>query len=197
MSSFLSSLFGSPGKNKKVSALTGGQEELLAQLVQSLLEGSGPLGLSEDMFQESFVDPAMTLFNTQTAPSIQQKFIGAGAQSGSNLQDVLARAGADVQGQLNQKRAELLENQLNRQLQGTGLALGTQAFGFEQQAPKSGLLGEILSGIGTAAGGPLGSSIGTGLAGLFQNRSASGGGLGQSFGSSGPAAGSGNRIFRS
>lgn len=161
---FTDFLFGTNARNEEVSRLTGGQQDLLNFIIQQAMGGGQ---FDEESFQKSFVDPALKQFESRTAPSIQQKFISAGAGQSSSLEDALTRAGADVQGGLDQKRAELLNQALNRQLQAAGLGLGTQAFDIEQIPEEEGALGSILSALGAAAGGafggPGGAKIGAGV----------------------------------
>lgn len=157
-------LFGSKGGNEQVDLLTGGQNDLLNFIIQQAMGGGQ---FDEESFQKSFVDPALKQFESRTAPSIQQKFIAAGAGGGSNLQDALTRAGADVQGGLDQKRAELLNQALDRQLKTAGLGLGTSAFGIEQDPGSTGILSELISGLGTGLGGGFGKTVGQGLGGLI------------------------------
>lgn len=161
-------LFGQRPKNERVSLLSSGQQDLLNDIILKSMAGSQGFGMDEDFFQESFVNPAIRQFSSRIAPQIQQRFIGAGAGRGSNLQDALLRAGADVQGNIDQQRASLLNNALNRQLQAAQTALGTRTFanqitpgttGLLQEAG-SGLLGALGQGIGTALGGPLGGLAG-------------------------------------
>ena len=162
----MSFLFGSAPKSRKVDFLNEGQTDLLNDLIRRVMSGSGGFGFDEDFFQQSYVDPAMREFEGRIAPSIQQKFIGAGTGRGSNVQDALTRAGADVEGSLAKQRAELLNQALNRQLQGTQLALGTKQFGLEQTPGEDGFLSfaaPLLGGLaGGALGGPAGFGIGVG-----------------------------------
>lgn len=162
-------LFGRKPQNRQVSLQTEGQQDLLNQLIQQIMGGQGGFGFDEDFFQRSFADPALRQFETQTAPSIQQRFIGAGAGRGSNVQDVLARAGADVQGGIDQKRAELLNQALDRQLRGAQTALGTRAFGIEQDPGEQGFFQSVIApAAGAAFGGPVGAALGQGAAGLIR-----------------------------
>lgn len=165
--SFGDFFFGSGGGLDQIDLLTGGQQDLLNDLIRRVLGGQEGFGFDEDFFQRSFVDPALRQFESRTAPSIQQKFISAGAGRGSNLEDALTRAGADVQGSLDQKRAELLNQALNRQLQGAQTALGTRAFGLQQDPGSEGFSSVLLPALGAIGGGfiggPAGAQIGAGL----------------------------------
>lgn len=163
MSFFTDFLFGRSPSREQVPTMTPQQMQLLNQLIGGLGGQGGAFGgfgVDEDFFQKSFVDPALKQFETRTAPAIQQKFIAAGAGQGSNLEDVLARAGADVQGQLNQQLAGLLENAQERQLRGAGLALGASPFTTVQDPGSTGALDEILRGFGGGAGGAVGRAAG-------------------------------------
>lgn len=165
----MSFFFGSKPRNERVDLLTGEQTDLLNQMIRNIMAGTGGFGFDEDFFQRSFVDPAMREFENRIAPGIQQKFIGAGAARGSNVQDALTRAGADIEGSLARQRAELLNQALNRQLQGAGLALGTKQFGIEQVPGEEGFASYALPIAGAVGGGliggPAGAQIGAGLGG--------------------------------
>lgn len=171
--SFGNFLFGSSPKNRQVDLFSGGQQDLLTDLINKIIGGQGGFGFDEDFFQQSFVDPALKQFEQRTAPAIQQKFIGQGAGRSSSLQDALTRAGADVQGGLDQQRAQLLNEALNRQLQGAQVGLGARPFSIEQDPGSRGLLPEIAGGIGAGFGGAFGGAAGRGLgqaASSFFNR---------------------------
>ncbi len=166
-------LFGSAPQNRQVNQFTSGQEDFLTNLLQRLTSGQGGFGFDEDAFQSSFVDPALNQFQNRIAPAIQQSFIGQGAGRSSSLQDALTRAGADVQGGLDQQRASLLNEALNRQLQGAQTALGARQFGIEQDPGSTGFLPELAGGIGAGFGGAFGGAAGRGLgqaASSFFNR---------------------------
>lgn len=153
-------VFGKGPSTENIDLLTGGQQDLLNFIIQQAMSGQGGFGFDEDFFNQNFVEPALRQFESRTAPSIQQKFIAAGAGRGSSLEDALTRAGADVQGSLDQQRAQLLNQALNRQLQAAGLGLGTQAFGVQVNPAETGLFQEVASGFGQAFGGGIGQKTG-------------------------------------
>lgn len=159
----MSFLFGSGPQNRQVDLFTGGQQDFLTNLLQRLMSGQGGFGFDEESFQSSFVDPALNQFQNRIAPAIQQKFIGSGFARGSSLENALTRAGADVQGSLDTKRAELINAALNRQLQGSQIALGARPFGIQQDPGSTGLLPEIAGGIGAGFAGPFGAAAGRGI----------------------------------
>lgn len=162
-------LFGRRSKNKRVDLLNQGQQNLLESIIERAMSGSGGFGFDEEFFEQNYVNPALRQFESRIAPSIQQKFIGAGAGRGSNLQDALTRAGADVQGSLDKQRAELLNQALNRQLETARLGLGTQAFANQVTPGTTGLLQEIASGIGGGFSQGFGQSAGQSAARGVQN----------------------------
>lgn len=174
MSGFMDFLLGSSPSYDKVSRLTGGQDDLLNNLMMGL-QGQGPMaglfGVDQQSFQNSFVDPMMRQFEQRTAPAIQQRFIASGGARGSNVQDTLTRAGADVQGQINQKLAELISQAQNRAMQGAQLGLGTQAFGFQENPGQTGLIPQLASGIAGGFAQPFGQGIANYASGLLPGRS--------------------------
>lgn len=168
----MSFLFGSSPSTQQVSTLTQGQDDFLNQLFAGL-QGQGSLaglfGVDQNAFQQNFVDPALNTFQNRIAPAIQQKFIASGGARGSNVQDTLTRAGADVQGQLSQTLAGLISQAQNRALQGGQLGLGTQAFQNLQDPGSTGLFQELFSGIGSGFAQPFGSAIGGAAGGSVSN----------------------------
>ena len=169
----MSFLTGSDPSLQQVDLLSSGQTSLLDDLINRILSGSGGFGFDEDFFQSSFVDPALREFQNRIAPGIQQKFIAAGAGRGTNVQDALTRAGTDVEGTLAQLRAGLLNQGLDRQLQGSQLALGTQTQGFQPVPGSTGLLPDIASGIASGFAGPIGAAganaLTSGINNAFKN----------------------------
>ena len=161
--SFGNFLFGSAPQNRQVDQFTGGQKDLLTDLINKILSGQDGFGFDEDAFQSSFVDPALKQFQNRIAPQIQQQFIGSGFSQGSSLENALTRAGADVQGGLDQQRAQLLNAALDRQLQGAQTALGARQFGIEQDPGSTGFLPELAGGIGSGFGSAFGGAAGKGL----------------------------------
>ena len=169
----MSFLTGSDPSLQQVDLLSSGQTSLLDDLINRILSGSGGFGFDDDFFQSSFVDPALREFQNRIAPGIQQKFIAAGAGRGTNVQDALTRAGTDVEGTLAQLRAGLLNQGLDRQLEGSRLALGTQTQGFQPVPGSTGLLSDIGSAVGSGSANPFGQQLGkagaSAVSNLFKN----------------------------
>ena len=171
-------LFG--GDMKKVQTLSGGQNNLLNQLLQ-MLSGGGKLGQgfnqSQDYLQQlmnpdseavnQFTQPYMNQFNQQTVPGLAERFAGMGAQGGglssSGFGQALSSAGGNLQAQLAQLKAGLGQQAAGQLQQQYGnfaqQGLGTPAFGYSQ--PTQGLVPNLLTsyagagfpGIGNPFGG--------------------------------------------
>ena len=156
-------LFGSPSSIDQVSTQTPGQRDLLNFLIQRAQSGQGGFGFDEDFFDQSFTQPAINEFQNTTVPAIQQAAIASGQQRSSGLNDVLARAGTQLQGQLSGQRADLLNQALNRQLQAASTALGTQPFINQFNPASQGALPFIGQAAGQYFGGPIGGSIGSAI----------------------------------
>ena len=155
---FLSDLFfGKKSKTRRESVLNDAQEQLLEQLIQEIMGGTQ---FSEDQFQQGFVDPALKQFNEQTAPGIQQRLIAGGEGRSSALENLIARAGTDVQSDLNQKRAGLFNAASDRRANQFNTALGTNSFGIIQEPGTKGLFGELIGGAVGGFGGSAGRAAG-------------------------------------
>jgi hypothetical protein len=153
--------------------IQGQQRETIDQILRSL-KGQGPFSdlfnTSNEAFQQSYVQPAKQLFESQIAPSIQQSFIAGGPAgnartSSTALQDSLARAGIDLDQMLNQQFAQFQQQGQNRQL-GALQSILDQSPGALQQNQSR--LSGGLEGLASFFGGPSGAEA---LSGLFRNRS--------------------------
>lgn len=176
--------------SKRVDRTPKFQRELIDQILQGL-QGQGPFaGLfqaDEAAFQKSIADPLLQQFKTQTAPNIQQSFIASGQQRGTPLESSLARAGLDVQGQINQQFLDFQKGAQDRQFQGIKQALSFKPDIQQQLTPFGGVLrglagsgdvnalvksllqslsggggtGNVLAGASVRSGAPAGVSTGT------------------------------------
>ena len=103
------------------------QRDLIDQVLQGV-RGEGEFAnlFSSDQegFQKSVADPLLEQFRTQTAPQIQQSFIQSGQQRGTPLESSLARAGLDVQGQINQLFQQFQNQGQNRQANAINSLIG-------------------------------------------------------------------------
>ena len=150
-----------------------GKQQLLTpeqqQFLSGSLSGQGPAGQAyqqllqpqqqdySELFQQSFIDPALQTFQQQMVPGIQQRFVDAGAGSSSALNQALAKAAQNISTQLgSQMGAFNLEQQkmqqygqLNALQQMAGLA-GQRTFEPKYQQ-NQGLIPMAIQAAGTAA----------------------------------------------
>ncbi len=148
-----------PAGYRQLSTLSGGQNQLLKQLLGSLQGQSSNIQQSP-LFQQgssflqnllsgspeataAFEAPYLRQFNEQIVPGLAERFsgLGAGAQSSSAFSQALGAAGAGLQENLAGLRGQLQLGALPQALgyaqqpisnfQGlAGLGLGTQARGY-------------------------------------------------------------------
>ena len=143
-----------PAGYRQLSTMSGGQSQLLKQLLGALQGQSSNIQQSP-LFQQgssylqnllsgspqstaAFEAPYMRQFNEQTIPALAERFsgLGSGAQSSSAFNQALGAAGAGLSENLASLRAQL-------QMSGLG-----QALGYAQQ-PISNLQGFSQLGLGT------------------------------------------------
>lgn len=106
-------------KMDKVSNLTAGQQNLA-----SLLEQAGPdvinqlLGMGQadmqELFQKTYVDPAMLAYSQDIIPAIQERFGGDTAAS-SALNQTLAKSAENLGTMLSGQMGQFAQNQQNFQ----------------------------------------------------------------------------------
>jgi hypothetical protein len=129
------------------------------QLLMQLMQGSDPSQF-QDMFQQSFVDPAMLTYEQQVLPAIQQRFVDAGAGSSSALNQALAQSAGDLSTMLGSQMGQFTQNQqqLNQQGQLGALSALQGSMGQRSFDPmiqqQQGLLGPLIG-----AGGQIGAAM--------------------------------------
>lgn len=158
-------MMGTPGKQVGVAQMmTPEQQNFLKTILNSLgAEAQGAYSnllkpYSEEMFQESVVDPAMQTYQQQMLPTLQQRFVDANASSSSALNQALSQSAGDMSKLLAGQRMDLQQNTSQRQLgglQGLGGLVGSKAFDPIVQGPKSGLLKDLIQGLTGIGGGYL------------------------------------------
>lgn len=113
------------------------------------LTGEGPysnlFSTSEADFQKGFVEPALSRFQNQIAPQIQQQFIASGQQRGTGLEDTLTRAGVDLNQMINENFLQYQQGGQNRAMSAISGALGLGAGAPSQLSPLQ-AAGQSLSG---------------------------------------------------
>lgn len=143
------------GKNQKTpeTKMDKTKQKLIDQLLSSI-SGSGPysdlFNVNEDTFQKSYVEPSLSRFRNQIAPSIQQSFVAGGQQGNSGLENKLMQAGIDLNSMLNQQYGSMQEAAQNRQSnifnQVLGQGSGPQANMSSGQALANAASGYLSSG---------------------------------------------------
>lgn len=121
-----SGYFASQGN--KETKLQRQRRKLTDEFLASLRSGEGPFAdlfsSSYEDFEKGFAEPARQRFRDRGAPQIQQQYIQSGLQRGTGLDDALARAGVDLEGQINQNFMAYQQGGLNRKQQLLQTALG-------------------------------------------------------------------------
>ena len=84
-------------------------------LIGQLLQPQGEA--TQEVFQQTYVEPAMQALNQQIAPAIQQRFADANASSSSALNQALAQAASQMSTNIGSQYGQFLQGQ-----QGMGLS---------------------------------------------------------------------------
>ena len=149
------------------SKISGTQSNLTPeqkQYLQSVLGGIGPQARAgyesllqpmdaqsqQNLFQQSYVQPAQQALERSILPTIQQRFIDMGAGRSSALNQALSQAATDVSTQLGSQMGNFQQQQQQQLLQALGLLSGQ---GMQQtQQPvvtqRQGILGSVMGGLG-------------------------------------------------
>lgn len=158
----LAGLFNKKKKPKQLSTFDPQQQELYKNYMTALQGGGGPLGdifgqfdpeQIRKLYTQQYAQPAYQQFNQEVVPGITGQFRGGNLQNSSYLGGALAKAGSDVQNNLNGNLGQMLyqaqQAQINRRQQGIGSMLGQSTFGYQQ--PQSSVFDNLLSGLSTGA----------------------------------------------
>lgn len=161
----IAGLFGKTKKRKpkRVSTLDPQQQGLYNDYVGSL-RGQGPFSdmynfdanQANQVFDANTARPAYRGFQENIIPQITGQFRGNNLMNSSYTGDALARRGRDVQENLDALRmqnqfAGQQQSQANRQNAIQNI-LGMNTFDYQQRAPKSNMIDQILGATGPAAG---------------------------------------------
>lgn len=127
-----------------------------------------PKGMEDyqDLFQQSYIAPALQALNKQILPQIQQQFVGANAGSSSALNQALAEAATDVTTNLGGQFGQFYGQQQQLQQQGQLGALGQLGSLAGQRtfepviSQTQGALGPLLQAIASIYGGGLAGVMG-------------------------------------
>lgn len=160
-------LMGGVSHQQNVDLLTPEQQNFLTSAMGGLQQMGQPTDPQQfqQMFQESFVDPATQMLQRQVIPALKEAYLGEETGS-SALNQALAQSATDISTNLGQQ----LMNQYNigqqRQmgaLGGLGGLAGQRTFQpmLQQQKGLAGPLIGLLGQLGGAyLGGPLGATLG-------------------------------------
>ena len=158
-------LFGGSKISGTQSNLTPEQKSYLSDV----MKGIGPqaragfesvlqpmdIGSQQQLFNQSYVQPAQQALERNILPAIQQRFVDMGAGRSSALNQALSQAATDVSTQLGSQMGGFQQQQQQALLQALGI-LGGQGMQQTQQpvvSQSQGLLGGVLGGIGSYYGG--------------------------------------------
>lgn len=154
------------------SKISGTQSNLTPeqkQYLQSVLGGIGPQARAgyesllqpmdaqsqQNLFNQSYIQPAQQALERNILPAIQQRFVDVGAGRSSALNQALSQAATDVSTQLGSQMGGFQQQQQQQLLQALSLLSG-QGLQQTQQpvvSQSQGLLGGILGGVGSYYGG--------------------------------------------
>jgi len=103
-----------PQQQQLLSGMLGGLGGQATEALGSFLQPMDK-GQMDDIFQKSYVDPAMQTFEQQMLPAIQQRFADANAGSSSALNQALGQSAADLSTQLGSQYGQFFQNQQGMQ----------------------------------------------------------------------------------
>lgn len=168
-------LKGGTTHEKNISMLTPDQQRFLSGLgLGGLAQQAGSAygqflqpfdqQQSQNLFNQSVVDPAMMNFQNQILPSIQQRFVDANAGSSSALNQALAQSATDLTTALGSQYGQFFQNQQQSHQQNQMNALsGLSGLAGQQTftpivSQQEGILGPLLGAAGSLGGAALMSS---------------------------------------
>jgi hypothetical protein len=157
-------LLGGATNEGNIDLLTPEQKQQFSQAGQGYNQFLQPYDPQQfnDQFQKSFVEPAQQQLNRQIIPGIKENFLGQDESGSGSLNRALAQSATDVSTNLGQQYM----NQYNLMNQNKLQALGGMSglSGQRQFEPmisqNQGLLGSILSMLGSIGGPAVGGYFG-------------------------------------
>lgn len=154
--------------SKRISTMDKRQKALYKQYAAGL-QGQGPFAdmfnfnadAARENFNQSYAQPAYQQFQEEIAPTITGSFRGRNLGQSSYAGSALAKAGTDVQKNLNANLANMLyqgqQGAMDRRLQALQAILNTQTFAQQQQQPNS--FESLFGGLSQGAGQYLGNQF--------------------------------------
>jgi hypothetical protein len=154
-------------KPRQVSTFDPRQKQLYEQQSQALQGAGGPLAdvygqynpqQMQDFYQKAYAQPQYQEFQENIVPTITGQFRGQNLQNSSYLGGALAKAGTNVQNNLNAQMAQLLYNgqqsQLDRRSNAIDRALNLQTHVNQRRQPS--VFDNLLTTLSSGAGDMLG-----------------------------------------
>ena len=146
-----------PEQQQFFSSVLGGTGTQAGQAYSQFLQPQSQEDL-QSAFQKGVVDPQMQIYQQQTLPALQQRFVDVGAGSSSAMNQALAQSSQDLQTSLGAQYLPFMQGQQQQQLSALGqlggLAGGRTFAPYQQE----GALPGLGQGIGTGAAGLLSKS---------------------------------------
>jgi hypothetical protein len=153
-------LMGGVSRKENIELLNPQQQQLFSQVLgqagpsaggafQNLLAGQSPEEM-QNIFQKTYVDPAMQAYQRNILPSIQQRFVDLDAGSSSALNQALAQSATDLSTSIGSQYGQFLQGQQGQQLSALAqfLPLLQQKTFQPQFQQQQGLLGPLLQAAG-------------------------------------------------
>ncbi len=158
-------LFGGKKKKKpkKLSTLDANQQNLYDQYSQGV-QGQGPMAdlfkfdpeQATDVFNKLYAKPAYQKFQEEVVPGITGAFRGKNLQNSSYLGGALAKAGTDVQNNLNANMSNMIykgqQDSISRRIDAVNNILNTQTFAYQKDDSGSNPWDQAFSGLASGAG---------------------------------------------
>ena len=147
-----------PEQQQALSQILGDTSSLAGQTFANFLGPQDPQQL-QDVFQKSYVDPAMMTFQRNIVPGIQERFEGANASSSSALTQALSQSASDLSTSLGSQFGQLKQQEDMKSLRALGLLqpyVTGQTFSPMIQQ-RQGILGSMLGAAGNIGAGILSS----------------------------------------
>lgn len=143
-----------PEQQQALSGLISGLGPQAQESFGQFLQPKGPKDY-QDIFQQSYVQPAQKALEQQILPSIQQRFVDLDAGSSSALNQALAGAASDVATNLGSQYGNFYQNQQTLSLDAIKqfLPLLTNHTFSPLIQQRQGLAGPALGALGSALGG--------------------------------------------
>lgn len=108
-----------PEQRQFLSGILGNAAPQAGEAYSQFLQPQS-MGDYQELFQQSYVNPALQALNRQILPSIQQQFVDANAGSSSALNQALAEAATDVTTNLGSQFGRFFQQQQQNKLAALG-----------------------------------------------------------------------------